>query len=60
MEDSFWVWVSEAVRGNYLDTLNMPENIAGVGPTLVPHRYPMWGTWGTYMFCAPFWGTYFN
>ena len=25
--------------------------------TLVPHRYPMWGTWGTYMFFTPFWGT---
>ena len=35
----------------------MPENIAGMGSTLVPHRYPMWGTWGTYMFFTPFWGT---
>ena len=31
-----------------------------MGPTLVPHLCPIWGTWGTYTFYAPFWGTYFN
>ena len=29
-------------------------------PTFVPHMYPIWGTWGTYRLCTPFWGTYFN
>jgi hypothetical protein len=26
---------------HYFITLNMPESIAGVGPTLVPHLYLM-------------------
>ena len=30
------------------------------GYTFVPHRYPIWGIWGTYMISTPFWGTYFN
>ena len=32
----------------------------GSGYTLVPHRYPMWGTWGTFLLFPPFWGTYFS
>ena len=28
-----------------------------MGYTLVPHLCLIWGTWGTYMFCASFWGT---
>ena len=31
-----------------------------MGYTCVPHMYPIWGTWGTYRLCTPFWGTYFN
>ena len=32
----------------------------GSGYTLVPHRYPIWGTWGTFLLFPPFWGTYFS
>ena len=41
MEDSFFFVGKEAVRGHYFDILNMPENIAGVGYTLVPHLHLM-------------------
>ena len=29
------------------------------GYTLVPHLCLKWGTWGTFLLCASFWGTYF-
>ena len=29
-------------------------------PTLVPHLCLIWGTWGTFLLSASFWGTYLN
>ena len=42
------------------DSQRCPPNFCRSGPTFVPHMYPIWGTWGTYRFFTPFWGTYFN
>jgi hypothetical protein len=46
----------EAVRGHQYAGLKFSR----MGPTLVPHLCLIWGTWGTFLLCASFWGTYFN
>jgi hypothetical protein len=50
---------SEAVRGRLRSNLKL-KMLPVHGYTFVPHLYPIWGTWGTYMICTPLWGTYFN
>ena len=53
----------EVVRDRHLTHYienGRPKMFSSSNDTFVPHLYPIWGTWGTYMICTPLWGTYFN